>query len=149
MKIKKRKERKTIVSRFTCSVAEIPAKLEAAYGEVMSAMKTQKLVPVGPPFALYHNDDMDALDIEAGMPVPKRAREQGEVHPSVLPAGRYIVARHKGPYDQLERTYNDILAFAKEKGLEPQGLTYEIYLNDPGKKKPEALKTDVYFLLAD
>ena len=49
----------------------------------------------------------------------------------------------------MEATYNKMLEFAKEKGLDPQGLTYEIYLNDPGKKKPEELKTDVYFLLSD
>lgn len=56
---------------------------------------------------------------------------------------------HKGPYDTIEKTYNDLTAFLKDKGRTPKGLCYEVYLNDPGKTKPEKLKTDVVFPLKE
>lgn len=149
MKIKKRRERRTIGTRFTCSAKEIPEYLEKAYGDIFAVIKEQRLLPLGPPFCIYFNDDMDALEIEAGIPVLGSPRERDAVRGSTLPGGRYAVARHQGPYDQLERTYSSLLGEVEAMGLKPAGLCFESYLNDPGKKKPEELKTDVYFLLKD
>jgi effector-binding domain-containing protein len=115
IKVTRRNARRTIATRFTCSAEEIPACPEKAYGEVFAVMKKQKLFPVGQPFCLYYNDDMKALDIEAGMPVLQRVKEDGTVRQGELPGG----------------------------------ITFEIYRNDPGKKRPEKLKTDVYMKLAE
>ena len=149
IKIKKRRERRTIATRFTCSAKEIPQYLEKAYGDVFAVMKEQKLFPLGPPFCLYYNDDMNALDMEAGIPVLGRPGEKGSVGGSFLPGGRYAVARHKGPYDRIEESYASLLEEVKARGLTPGGICFESYLNDPGKKKPEELKTDIWFLLAE
>ena len=38
---------------------------------------------------------------------------------------------------------------AEENDLTPVGITFEVYRNEPGKKQPEKLKTDVYMKLAE
>ena len=147
MKIKDRKEKKTLSVETTCAVKELPQVLGKSYGDIMAVMKKRKAFPAGAPFVIYRNSDMEALEIEIGFPIMTAVDGEGEVKSSVLPGGQCAISRHKGPYDSIDKTYNAITAFIKEKGREPTGVCYEVYLNDPKKKKPEKLKTDVVFVL--
>jgi effector-binding domain-containing protein len=149
MKIKNRKEKKTLSVRRSCAVKELPAVLGESYGKIMEVMKKKKTFPKGAPFVIYYNDDMDALELEIGFPVFKAVDGEGEVQASVLPGGPCAVAKHKGPYDRIEAVYRELTAFIKEKGKKPKGICFEEYLNDPQKTKPEKLKTNVVFLLTD
>ncbi|MFP4383744.1 MAG: GyrI-like domain-containing protein [Spirochaetia bacterium] len=147
MKIKKRKPKNTLAVNALCSVEELPMVLGESYGRIMQVMKEKKTFPSGAPFVIYKNDDMQALDLEIGFPVMKRVEGNGEVKAGILPGGVCAVARHKGPYSTIEKTYENLTAFIKEKGKNPSGICYEVYLNDPEKTKPEKLKTDVVFTL--
>ena len=63
----------------------------------------------------------------------------------VIPAGRYAVAHHRGPYEALYDTYVALLG----RWLPFQDFelvdtpVVEIYLNNPGDTPPEALETEV------
>ncbi len=131
MKIKKLNEKKTLAVSMTCPVEELPNVLGKAFGDVMTLIKKRKSYPAGAPFVIYRNDDMSALQIEAG----------------TLPGGLCAVARHKGPYNTVKETYSTLMSFIKEKGHEPAGPCFEVYINDPQKVKPEKLKTDIVFVL--
>ena len=74
---------------------------------------------------------MQALDLEIGFPVMKRVDGNGEVKAGLFPGGVCAVARHRGPYSTIEKTYKNLTAFIKEKGKNPSGICYEVYLNDP------------------
>lgn len=147
MKIKKRREKKTLAVSATCPVQELPNVLGKSYGDIMEVIKKRKTYPAGAPFVIYKNDNMDALQIEVGMPVGKVIDGEGQVKAGVLPGGLCAVARHKGPYDTIKKTYDALAGYIKEKGKEPAGPCYELYLNDPQKVSPEKLKTDVVFVL--
>ncbi len=49
-----------------------------------------------------------------------------------LPGGRYVSLLHKGPYDQLGRSYAKVLEYICEKGYEITTPTREVYHKGPG-----------------
>jgi hypothetical protein len=57
--------------------------------------------------------------------------------------GRAIQILHVGPYEQFERTYGKLMAYAEENALSLIGPAHEIYMNDPRMTGPEKLKTIV------
>ncbi len=67
-----------------------------------------------------------------------------------LPGGRMAVARHQGPYGELEAAYDWLYrSWLPASGLEPADHPcFEIYLNDPRQVAPAALLTDVCLPLA-
>ncbi|KYC45894.1 MAG: Bacterial transcription activator, effector binding domain [Candidatus Methanofastidiosum methylothiophilum] len=55
--------------------------------------------------------------------------------------GLSVQTMHVGSYDQEKETIERLKKYIKENGLIKNGLHHEIYLSDPRKKPPEALKT--------
>ncbi|NTU89031.1 MAG: MerR family transcriptional regulator [Actinobacteria bacterium] len=58
------------------------------------------------------------------------ARNRRHFIPYVRPAGNYVVAYHKGSYEQAGETYERILAFMKERGIRAGIYAYEEYLRN-------------------
>ena len=50
---------------------------------------------------------------------------------------------HIGPYSEETRTVEKMDRFARENGYELHGRHHEIYIGDPGRAKPENLRTIV------
>ncbi len=50
---------------------------------------------------------------------------------------------HVGPYDTIGAAYEELMASAREHGLECAGAGHEIYLNDPRRVAPARIKTIV------
>ncbi len=104
----------------------------------------------GPCFLLhydaeYHEDD---ADFEACFPIRKEGAEKpGDgILIRQLPGGRCLALLHKGPYEQLGRSYEKILAYAKDKKYEIALPTREIYLKGPGmifKGNPKKYLTEI------
>lgn len=150
MEIRTVDERPTVAIRTTTTGEMLPRILGEGYGEIMQYLeRTPGIETAGPPFSLYHNMDMDHLDVELGFPVSGTPRAEGRIGPSRLPGGRAVVAIHVGPYETLEKTYTKAMAYMEREGLKPAELMYEMYLNDPDEVPPEQLQTEVYFPLRE
>lgn len=147
MEIKTVQEQHTAAVRTRTPIEKISETLGACYGEVMQCVNSQDVQPSGPPFAIYYNMDMSDLDMEIGFPVAAMITDAGRVKAGTIPSGKAAVATHVGPYDTIGETYEKLSAFVKEKKLEPNGFSYEYYLNDPGETAPEELLTEIYFPL--
>lgn len=105
----------------------------------------------GSAFNLYYDPEYkeNDADIEACFPIRKEKAVDG-VNIRTLPGGRCISLIHKGPYDQLGRSYEKILAYAKEKGYCLQTPSREIYLKGPGmifKGNPKNYLTEIQIML--
>jgi DNA-binding transcriptional MerR regulator len=90
----------------------------------------------------YHEDD---ADFEACMPVRRQVNLEG-ISVRDLPAGRCVSLLHRGPYDQLGRSYARILAYAKSKGYQVVLPTREVYIKGPGmifKGNPKNYLTEI------
>ncbi|HEY3374489.1 MAG TPA: MerR family transcriptional regulator [Candidatus Aquicultor sp.] len=105
----------------------------------------------GKPINLYYDSEFkeDGADIETCFPVRKGANSDGiTVHE--LPGGPSVTLMHKGPYETLNRSYERIMAYIKEKGYEVTLPSREVYIKGPGmifKGKPENYLTEIQMLI--
>ena len=57
---------------------------------------------------------------------------KGNILAETIPGGKFLSTIHEGPYDSVEPAFNAMSKYAKANGLEPTGVAYEYYLNNPG-----------------
>ncbi len=122
-----------------------------SWEKLMKFMTRNKLFSFGMDcIGLSYDDpsvtDTEKLRYDACVAVKKEVKPEGEVGYKVLEGGTYAIFRHKGPYEGLSETYDQIyLNWLPESGYELRDAPpMEFYLNTPEKTKAENLKTDIY-----
>ncbi len=90
--------------------------------------------------------DSARLRYDACVTVAGEVQADGEIGVREIPAGRYAVALHVGPYENFSGTYAAIYRdYFAESGKEPGAPPcLEFYLNDPNGTEPEDLLTEVW-----
>ena len=90
-------------------------------------------------------------DFEVCMPV-KKGEGDDRVSVRALPGGRCVSLLHKGPYDDLSRSYEKILAYVSAQGYEVVMPTREVYHKGPGmilKGNPKKYLTELQILVTE
>ena len=105
----------------------------------------------GKPLCLYYDGEYreDDADFEPCLPV-RRAIDLDGVSVRRLPGGRCVSLVHRGPYDELGRSYARALRYAKEHGYEVKLPTRELYLKGPGmifRGNPKKYLTEIQLLV--
>jgi DNA-binding transcriptional MerR regulator/effector-binding domain-containing protein len=87
----------------------------------------------GKPLLLHYDSEYreDDADFEACLPIRQSKSVEG-TSVRELPAVRCVTLVHKGPYDQMGRSYAKALKRIKEKKYEVVLPTREVYLKGPG-----------------
>jgi effector-binding domain-containing protein len=123
------------------TIMEAIAKIDAAVGSA-------GLARAGRPFAVFLETDEESFQFEAMIPVAEKPQGRTSLAEGIeigsSPAGKVIKFQHRGPYDEIESTYNLITAFLDEKGLEAQNLFIEEYLTDTKESDNVGLEADIY-----
>ncbi|GAB4414035.1 MAG: GyrI-like domain-containing protein [Anaerolineae bacterium] len=161
-KVEYRDEQPYVAIRSQVTRQELETVLPPLIGEVFAWLGSKGLAPAGPPFWRYLVIDMAAkLEIDVAVPVATAVSGEGRIIADVLPAGRYAVLVHTGPYDNLMGVTAALLAWAEEKGLvwdkwsegakgEGWRARIETYLTDPTvEPDPTKWETELAFKLAD
>lgn len=107
----------------------------------------------GKPFCLYYDGEYreDDADLEACMPLKREQQAEG-VSVRELPGGRCLSLLHKGPYEEIGRSYEKILKAVEQRGYEVQLPTREVYLKGPGmifRGNPKKYLTEIQIVLKD
>jgi effector-binding domain-containing protein len=146
----------------TVPMGGISGAVDEAFPELLGWLAKTGTAPAGPPFIRFLVIDMEALlQLEFGVPVAARVTGNGRIQPGVLPAGRYVVLRHIGPYDGpdgLIPANAALQQWAQDHGLEfdmrdtPEGSAwggrFEEYITDPSTEPdPANWETDVAYLI--
>jgi DNA-binding transcriptional MerR regulator/effector-binding domain-containing protein len=87
----------------------------------------------GKPLCLYYDceyRDEDA-NFEPCLPLKRQLTVDGATVRE-LPGGRCVTLIHRGPYEELGRSYARVLKYAKDRGYEVTLPTREVYLKGPG-----------------
>src|SRR5262245_26134020 len=98
---------------------------------------------------IYDMEYQEIANYETCMPV-KGGQSRDGVEVRDLPGGRCISLLHKGPYDQLSRSYEKALGYVKEKGHKLVSPCREIYLKGPGmifKGNPKNYLTEIQLMV--
>src|ERR1700761_4735351 len=86
----------------TVTMQTLAGAIDRGFPELFGWLASHRLTPAGAPFVRSLRSDMDAeLDIELGVPVAEPAPADDRVRQGELPAGRYVILLHVGPYDGL------------------------------------------------
>jgi DNA-binding transcriptional MerR regulator len=87
----------------------------------------------GKPMCLYYDGEYreEDADFEPCVPVRNKIDVDG-VYVRELPAAHCVSLVHRGPYEELGRSYARALKYAKECGYEVDLPTREVYLKGPG-----------------
>jgi DNA-binding transcriptional MerR regulator/effector-binding domain-containing protein len=101
----------------------------------------------GHAFCLYYDGEYrdDDADFESCFPLRKEVEAAG-VSVRTLPRSRCLTLLHRGPYDQLGRSYAKILRQADERKLKIALPTREVYMKGPGiifKGSPRNYVTEI------
>lgn len=133
--------------RTHASVQNLSQVLGQCYGAVAQYLGQIGQFPAGDPFAAYYNMDMQNLDLEIGFPVASKIPGKDAIQPGEIPGGKSVICMHIGPYDKIAAAYEAMDQWMKANHVEPSGVCYEFYLNDPQQTPPEALETRIMFPL--
>jgi DNA-binding transcriptional MerR regulator len=105
----------------------------------------------GKPFLLHYDmeyKDADA-DFEACFPI-KKGTSTDQITVRELAGGQGMTLFHKGPWDDMGRSYRKILTHIKEQGCEILTPTREIYIKGPGmifRGNPKKYLTEIQMLI--
>lgn len=105
----------------------------------------------GKPFNLYYDHEYkeNGADIESCIPIRKPKEVEG-ISVRTLPGGKCLSLIHKGPYEQIGRSYETLIASMREKGYESSQPIREIYVKGPGmffKGNPEKYITEIQMMI--
>jgi effector-binding domain-containing protein len=106
----------------------------------------------GKPMLLHYDTEYreQNADFEACMPV-RNAKPVEGISVREIPGGRCVSLLHKGPYDQLGRSYAKVLDHIRGKGYEVLTPTREIYHKGPGmifRGNPKNYLTEIQMLVS-
>jgi len=114
----------------------------------------------GPCFLLHFDREYkeNDADFEACFPLRSSSSSKidtakikaGGISIRELPGGKCVSLLHKGPYNELGRSYEKILKHVKAKGYEIEMPTREVYLKGPGmifKGNPQKYLTEIQMLV--
>ena len=142
-KLVSRPEQSYVGIRRRVAQHELGKELGPHLGELYAWLASRNVAPSGPPFFRYHVvDTAERLEVEAALPVSAAIDGDGRVAVGVLPAGRYLVALHTGPYEGLQASTAWLKAWALERSIELDTSEddtrwkgrIETYLTDPSKE---------------
>jgi len=113
------------------------------------------LVPAARWLGLYHDDPQtvspEQLRSDACVEICADGDLPAEVQRVQIPAGRYAVIEHRGPYSELEPAYHWLFGvWLPASGEQTLAVpTIESYLNDPCITAPKDLRTEIWLALAN
>jgi effector-binding domain-containing protein len=150
LKMSQLDDQSAMTLRTRTPMSELPAVIGEGYGKI-AAYIAEAAPPAdgnqGYPYVVYHNMDMNDLDVEMGIPVEDELPGSGEVQPGVLRGGPAATCLYTGPYSGLGEAYGALEQWVEREKLNPTGKVYEIYYNDPAVTPPEELQTLIVFPL--
>lgn len=125
--------------------------LSEAVANLRIAASKAGLTVDGRPQVAFTETDDNGFHFEAMLPLTRppetKAKFEHGVEAGASPAGKALKFQHRGPYEEIDSTYEAITAFLDEKGLDTKNLFVEEYLTDLKTSDDDGLEVDIYVFL--
>ncbi len=118
---------------------------------VFASARVRALTPMPPLHGVYYNSPQEVpeagLEWELRLPIfgsfPHQPENRRGLGVSRADGEQVAATIHKGPYDQVGKTYQVLGLWIAKSGFHVCGPAEEVYLNDPRATAPEELLTEV------
>lgn len=137
--ILQKNEQPALSIRTRIPVEKLPQQIAESYDKMAAYLKETGKFLSDVPFVAYHSMDMQALDVEIGFPTAETLPGRDDIKTSCIPAGKIVFCMYRGPYSEMEPTYNEMTVWIENNGYKPVGTSYEYYYNGPEFPESEAL----------
>jgi effector-binding domain-containing protein len=100
----------------------------------------------GPPMTIYTATGDSGFSFRAAVPVAQAPKDppEGGIAVGEAPAGKALKFVHRGSYDAMDETYEAIVNYFDDKGLEARDVFVEEYPQGPLKLGDDKLKINVF-----
>jgi effector-binding domain-containing protein len=117
-----------------------------AFKAVYSAMDKLGVKPDGAPMTIYTATDDTGFQFQAAVPVAQAPAlpPEGDIKVGKSPIGTALKFVHRGSYESMDTTYDEISHHLDEKRLEAKDLFVEQYMKDPVTTPEDDLVIEVY-----
>ncbi len=128
------------------------ARIGEAIARLRAAAQKAGLKESGRPLAVFaETADSGAFKFDAMLPVDAPADARLDLGPDVTiaqtPGGKALRFEHRGPYDDIDSTYDAIAAYLDAKGLEAGDAYSEEFLNDAKDSSDAGLQVDIHVFM--
>lgn len=125
--------------------------LNRAFQRLQEAMDKAGVKVTGRPISVFLETDDMGFRYEAQLPIEAAPATRPATLPQDIgfgstPAGRAIRFVHRGPYDDIDSTYEAISAYLDSKGIEVKDAFTEEYVNAGTSAGDQALDLNIYVL---
>jgi effector-binding domain-containing protein len=134
--------------------AEVPSKdigpkMGEMYGKLYGYIGKNNIQPSGVPFAVYYAfDPQGNTTFEAGLPVSTKLTDAEGITYKEYPAMRVVTTLYTGAYENMMPVYTQLYEYIGKNNLKATGISWEVYLTDPGQvASPKDNKTMIYLLI--
>jgi effector-binding domain-containing protein len=139
----------TLSIRITTSFDVLPKEIGKAYRLIESYLsEIGHSGDIKKPFTAYHNEDMDNYDVEIGFILKQPLPGNSDIKSGMIPTGKKASAVYKGPYDNMQPTFDALKEWISENGYKWTGVVYEFYLNSSKEVPKSELLTEIAYELA-
>jgi effector-binding domain-containing protein len=122
-----------------------------AEAQLKAAVEKAGLKAIDHPITVFTATDDNGFSYQAMLPLAEKPADKTQLSDTVKlgmsPSGKALKFRHRGPYDDIDSTYDLITAYLDEKGLEAQDYFLEEYLIDLKTADDPSLAVDIYVFI--
>ena len=125
--------------------------ITGALAQIQSEMNKAGVAASGHPFTVFVETDDAGFRYEAMIPLDKAPEGKSELTNDIKigasPSGKAMKFQHRGPYDDIDATYEAITAYLDEKNIEAQNVFIEEYLTGLKGSDDPSLEVDIYVFI--
>jgi effector-binding domain-containing protein len=123
--------------------------LRNAFRKIEDELKRAGMAPAGRPLATFVETDDSSFRYDALIPIERAPASRPPTMPpdirfGVTPEGRAFRFVHKGPYDDIDSTYETITAYLDAKGIVVKDAFTEEYVNDAKDAQDDELEINIF-----
>jgi effector-binding domain-containing protein len=123
--------------------------ISGSFKKIKTYLDKEGIKPDGLPMTIFTATDDTGFEFQAAVPIAEAPKNppRGELAVGHSPEGKALKFVHRGPYEDLDNTYEAITNYLDDQRLEAKDMFIEEYETDPATTDAKKLVVHVYVLI--
>ena len=127
------------------------ATLKKAFQRIEAELAKAGIGPAGRPVTVFTQTDDDGFRYDAMLPIDRAPEDRPpnlspDIRFGMTPSGRALRFVHRGPYDDIDSTYETVTAYLDAKNIEVKDFFVEEYVSDLTSADDASLEINIFAL---